>query len=121
MKYNNGYIFSNRKCIDPKTGKESNQTRMARDKGLSPDSSSYNISLLYPTNACFSVLLRFVWAMQIFISLRYFLQIGTKLVHDWYKDQNLIFSNNGFAFTNICKTLSTYTVLILSSIKKYIL
>ena len=25
---------------------------------------------------------------------------------------------NGFAFTNICKTLSTYTVLLLSSIKK---
>ena len=45
---------------------------------------SLYISLLYPTNACFSVLLRFVWAVQIFISLRYFLQIGTKLVHDWY-------------------------------------
>lgn len=32
-----------------------------------------------------------------------------------------LFSNNGFAFTSICKTLSTYTVLTLSSIKKYIL
>ena len=37
------------------------------------------------------------------------------------QDQNLIFTNNGFAFTNICKTLKTYTVLFFSSMKKYIL